>query len=106
MNRLLLSLVLVLAAASAQAASGGAIRFVGSLVEPTCVTTPLDRVVGAAQATLRLSECTASLTRTSGQIAHTDLQVYSSGLRQIALSERVAQLSGRTSVQEMVISYP
>lgn len=106
MKRHLLSFALVVATLGAQAASGGVIRFVGSLVEPTCVATPLDGSTGAAQAALRLSECTANLTRASGAVVHSGQQVYSSGLREIALSERLAQLSGRVSVQEMVISYP
>lgn len=105
MKRQFLTVLLAAAAINAQASSGS-IRFYGALVEPTCQTESVGRASGMAQGALRLSECRMSIIRTSDAGGRLDSsRVFSSGLKEIALSAPTAQLTGRATVQELVISY-
>lgn len=105
MKRQIICLFLATSALGAQAASG-TIRFVGSLVEPTCQADSASRAAAPAQVAVQLSDCrTNSLQMASSSRIVIATRVFTGVLQEFKLSAPVAAIAGRHIVQELVINY-
>ena len=105
MKRLLVYVLLSLTAASASASSG-VIRFVGALVEPTCVAGGISRSAVSKPASVLLTECREpSLQMVANSKVFLASGIFSGALKDIQISPRLAAITGQPVVKELVISY-